>query len=444
MKTINVGKLTYDKPSGDGTINLVESSGRNATLNIDLETLLPFANLVSKEVFDFFTISASVYGIDRFVERKQNSVDGWSRELKVSFPVHDPSKWNYCKKELNSLLSFLTGDYWDVSFRKEVFDMPQVALTNEYSIQFAQVNLLSGGLDSLIGALDFLKQKPNEKVLFVSHYDPQMRGVLKDQGKVIPSLEKEYPNQFGYIPSIRIMLEKDSRVAREKTFRSRSILFVGLALIAAEATKTKSIMVPENGTVSLNFPLSVSRRSSCSTRTTHPYVLESIITLWSKLSIATRISNPYEFKTKGEMVVECFKNNTTHLGLIENSNSCGKRGHVKDWTNRGATHCGVCMPCIYRQAALLTLKDKTDYGDLINNLFPGKEKRDKSQDSGAMLDFLNNPITKEEIKQELIVGGVKNLVKLNQFVEVVWRTRKELEQWVKKVGNSAIKLKAGV
>ncbi|AXP82146.1 7-cyano-7-deazaguanine synthase [Mariniflexile rhizosphaerae] len=444
MKTISISKLTYDKSSGTALINIEETSGGSSTLNIDLETLLPFANLVSKEVFDFFIISASVYGIDRFVERKQNSVDGWSRELKVSFPVHNPSKWNACKADLNRLLSFLTGDYWDVGFRNETFDIPKIPLDKEYSVPFEQVNLLSGGLDSLIGALDFLKQNPKKRVLFVSHYDPQMRGVLKDQGKIIPSLVKIYPNQFAYIDSIKVTLQREAGIGREKTFRSRSILFVGLALIAAEATKTKNIIIPENGTVSLNFPLSASRRSSCSTRTTHPYVLEILISIWNKLSINTHISNPYEFKTKGQMVQECLKNNSNLLDLIEHSNSCGKRGHVKDWTNRNANHCGVCMPCIYRQASLLTLKDKSKYGDLINNLFPIKEKRDKSQDSGAMLDFLNNPITKEEIKQELIVGGVKNLSKLNQYVEVVWRTREELKLWTKKVGNSTVKAKAGV
>jgi len=344
MKTINVCKLIYDIPSGEGNINIVDASGGNSTLNIAFETLLPFANHVSKEVFDFFTISVSVYGIDRFVERKHNSVDGWSRKLKVSFPVHNPSKWNACKEEVNKLLSFLTGDYWNVEFRKDVFELPKANLDEKYAVPFEQVNLLSGGLDSLIGALDFLKQNPQKKVLFVSHYDPQMRGVLKDQGKIIPRLEQEYPNQFAYVPSIRVMLHKDSKVTREKTFRSRSILFVGLALMAAEATKTKYIIIPENGTVSLNFPLSTSRRSSCSTRTTHPFVLENLMSIWNKLSITTDISNPYEFKTKGEMVICCLKNNPLLLDLIESSNSCGKRGHVKDWGNRNATHCGVCMP----------------------------------------------------------------------------------------------------
>lgn len=442
MKTISVGKLTYDTSSRAGMINITDASGGNSTLNIDFETILPFINLINKEVLDFFIISATVYGIDRFVERKKNSVDGWSRELKVNFPVHNPAKWNACKEGMNGLLSFLTGDYWNVEFRKETFDVPKATLDKEYTVPFEQVNLLSGGLDSLIGALDFLKQEPKQKVLFVSHYDRQMRGPKGDQQDLIAEIEKMYPKQFAYIPSVRVSLDR-TNVSRETTFRSRSLLFLGIALIAAQATNTQSIIVPENGTVSLNFPLSPSRRSSCSTRTTHPFVLDNVLSIWKILSITTDIRNPYEFQTKGEMVNDC-KEQTNLFKLIAMANSCGKRGHVKDWTNRSATHCGVCMPCIYRQAALLKLEDKTDYGDLINNLFPSKEQSKKSQDSGAMLDFLHSQITKEEIKQELIVNGVKNLSKLNQYVDVVWRTRQELKQWVKKVGNSTIKLKAGV
>lgn len=440
MKTISIGKLAYDKPSGTGTINIVDTSGGSSTLNIDLETLLPFANLVSKEVFDFFTLSASVYGIDRFVARKQNSVDGWSRELKVAFPVHNPTKWNACKEELNKLLSFLTGDYWNVEFRKETFDVPKASLDKEYSVPFAQVNLLSGGLDSLIGALDFLKQNPKQKVLFVSHYDSQMHGPKGDQKDLIAEVEKMYSEQFAYIPSLRVSLER-TNVNRETTFRSRSLLFIGIALMAAQSTNTQSIIVPENGTVSLNFPLSASRRSSCSTRTTHPFVLDSILSIWKVLSIATDIQNPYEFQTKGEMVNAC-KDQPNLSKLIAMSNSCGKRGHRAHWQTPGASHCGICMPCIYRQASLLKNVDVTTYGNTINSLSPFLSK--KSQDVGACLDFLNSPLSKEAIKQELIVSGVKNLSKLNQYVEVVWRTREELKLWVKNVGNSMVKTKAGV
>lgn len=442
MKTIDVGGLTYHTSSGAGMINITDSSGGTSTLNIDFKTILPFINLVNYEVLDFFTISASVYGIDRFVERKRNSVDGWTRELKVKFPVHNPTKWNTCKVEINKLLSFLTGDYWNVEFRKETFNLPKASLDKEYSVPFAQVSLLSGGLDSLIGALDFLKEAPKQMVLFVSHYDPQMHGPKGDQKDLISKIQNMYSKQFAYIPSLRVSLDH-TNVVRESTFRSRSLLFLGIALIAAQATNTQTIIVPENGTVSLNFPLSPSRRSSCSTRTTHPFVLNGVLSIWKNLSITTDIKNPYEFLTKGEMVNSC-KDQTNLSKLIASTNSCGKRGHRAHWTIPGASHCGVCMPCIYRQAALLKLKDETDYGDLINNLFPSKEQSKKAQDSAAMLDFLKRPITKEEIRQELIVNGVKNLSKLNEYVDVVWRTRQELKQWVKKVANSTVRLKAGV
>lgn len=440
MKTISVGKLTYDTSSGAGMINIKDASGGNSTLNIDFETILPFINLINKEVLDFFIISAAVYGIDRFVERKQNSVDGWTRELKVNFPVHNPAKWNTCKEEMNKLLSFLTGDYWNVEFRKETFDVPKAALDKEYAGPFAQVSLLSGGLDSLIGALDFLKQAPKQKVLFVSHYDPQMHGPKGDQKDLIAEIQKIYSKQFAYIPSLRGSLDR-TNVSRETTFRSRSLLFLGIALIAAQATNTQSIIVPENGTVSLNFPLSPSRRSSCSTRTTHPFVLDNVLSIWKILSIPTNLQNPYEFQTKGEMVNAC-KDQTNLSQLVALSNSCGKRGHRAHWTIPGASHCGVCMPCIYRRTSLLKIGDGTTYGNTINSLIPFLSK--KSQDVGACLDYLNNPITKEEIKQELIVNGVKNIAKLNQYVDVVWRTRQELKQWVKKEGNSTIKSKAGL
>lgn len=166
-----------------------------------------------------------------------------------------------------------------------------------------------------------------------------------------------------------------------------------------------------------------------------------MLSIWKILSIPTDIRNPYEFQTKGEMVNAC-KDQTNLSQLVALSNSCGKRGHRAHWTIPGASHCGVCMPCIYRRASLLKIGDGTTYGNTINSLAPFLSK--KSQDVGACLDYLNNPITKEEIKQELIVNGVKNLSKLNQYVDVVWRTRLELKQWVKKEGNSTIKSKAGV
>lgn len=442
MKTIKVETPIYDGSSGIASIKLSGTDGTNSTLNIDFKTVLPFANLVNDEILDFFVISSAVYGIDRFVDRKRNSIDGWTRELKVNFPVADTNKWNGVQEKLEKLLSFLTGDYWKIEFHQSKFKFPKESLDAKFSKEFSQVNLFSGGLDSLIGALDFLKLNPDKNILFVSHYDPQMGGPKGDQKDLLGKLNEIYTDKFVNLPSLKVSLHETTEI-RETTFRSRSILFIGIAVLVSGGTNVTKIKVPENGTVSLNYPLSASRRSSCSTRTTHPLVIEGVVSILADLGIKIYIENPYEYSTKGEMVKNC-NDPSGLIKLVGISNSCGKRGHRAHWEHdkKNASHCGICMPCIYRQAALLSIKDRTTYGNSINTLPPFKNK--KSQDIGACLDFLNDDLTKKEIKQELIIGGIKDLTKLDQFVEVIWRTRQELKVWVKKVGNSVVKSKAGI
>ncbi|KAA6328871.1 hypothetical protein EZS27_022264 [termite gut metagenome] len=278
---IKVNSPVYDSSNGAATIKLISDNGTHALIKIDFLTLLPFVNKVSSKVIDFFIMSACAYGIDRFVDRKANSVDGWSRELIVELPVFNTALWNNARVELESLFSFLTGDYWSIDFYKMQFKYPNKPLEEEYNDTFSQVNLFSGGLDSLIGVINFLETKPAEKILFTSHYDREMKGPKGDQGELLDKLQSKYGGQFIHIPSVEVTLSY-STANKETTFRSRSILFIGMALLVAQ-TKSIPIIVPENGTVSLNYPLSPSRRSACSTRTTHPTYMSKIRILWEKI-----------------------------------------------------------------------------------------------------------------------------------------------------------------
>lgn len=436
--TINVKSPVYDIPSGLSTIRLETASGAQADLRVDFKKLIPFAGLAQPLIVDFFNISAAIYGIDRFIERRVNSVDGWSRQLSVAFPVRDVTKWKSVKVELSNLLSFQTGDYWEVDFYATNFTFPNLPLPTEFNDEFAQVNLFSGGLDSLIGAIDFLKSS-DKKVIFTSHYDSQMHGPKGDQLDLLKEITAAYPGRFAYVPSVKVFLD-NSTIPKETTFRSRSVLFIGIALLVAQ-TKNAPINVPENGTVSLNYPLSPSRRSACSTRTTHPSVISAIREIWSKLGIHTEISNPYEFATKGEMVKNC-KDPLTLKKIVNVSNSCGKRGHRAHWDQPSASHCGICMPCVYRRASLLTLQDVTTYGNNINGLVPFLTQ--KGQDVGACLEYLKLPLTLKQVKEELIINGIKDLGKLDEYADVVLRTRTELKAWIGSVGNNTVKNKAGI
>jgi len=442
MKKIKVNTPIYDAKSGILRIKLSEESGAFSKVNIDFKTLIPFANLVDSQVRDFFAMTCAVYGIDRFVNRKQNSVDGWSRELQISFPVVDILEWNNVKEDLQDTLSFLTGDYWSINFYESDYfeSMPKIIMP--FNKNYKQVNLFSGGLDSLIGAVDFLSTHLNDKILFVSHYDPQMKGPKSDQEGLLIQLEKKFKDLYDFVPSVKVTLgETTSR--RETTFRSRSILFLGIALLTSQGKKITEINVPENGSVSLNYPLSPSRRTSCSTRTTHAFVLDKTNLILSKLKIKSFISNPYDLRTKGQMVNEC-RDLEFLKEIISLSNSCGKRGHRAYWEEdkKSSSHCGICMPCIYRQASLMEITDTTTYGNDINNLPPFKKQ--KGYDVSILLDFLKKKLMKDEIKTELIVNGIKNLDKLDKYVDVVWNTRNELATWVDKNGNSIIKTKAGL
>jgi 7-cyano-7-deazaguanine synthase in queuosine biosynthesis len=420
-------------------IRLAASNGTNGNVRIDFSTLVHFASKRPDVTLDLFIISTCVYGVDRLIKRKVNSVDGWSRDMKVTFLVSNPSKWKTTKSELETVLSFLTGDYWEVDFSKSSLSIPQTVTNNLFAENYSQVNLFSGGLDSLIGAIDTLANKSKAKVLFVSHYDPQMHGPKSDQERLIHKLEEKYSERFSHIPSVKVFLEQ-SNDSKETTLRSRSLLFIGIALLVAKA-KGIDIFVPENGTVSLNYPLSPSRRSSCSTRTTHPTLISFIRDLWKHLDIYSSITNPYEFDTKGEMVNNC-KNQSLLKEIVGLSNSCGKRGHRAHWDKKDATHCGTCMPCIYRRASLSGVNDSTEYGSSLNSLYPFETK--KGQDAGACLEFLRKSFTEQDIKQELLVNGLREISNITKYINVVERTRAELKHWIRKVGNKQVKKKAGI
>lgn len=438
---INVSTPRYDAKTGIAKIILNTDSNNTSEVVIDFKPILPFASSVSSDVVDFFFLTSAIYGIDRFIKRRENSVDGWSRELEVQFPVSNISVWNTMQGKLKELLSFLTGDYWEVEFYQSDFIFDKGPIGEEYEGLFTKVNLFSGGLDSLIGALDHLKSKPDEKILFVSHFDPHMKGPKSDQEYLRDLIKEIYQDQFAFVPSIKVTLA-DSTLKRESTFRSRSILFIGLALLIAKAKSISEIIIPENGSVSLNYPLSPSRRSACSTRTTHPTVLKLIKTMWDDLGLNMSISNPYEFNTKGEMVHNC-KDQENLDKMVSMSNSCGKRGHRAHWDEgtKSASHCAVCMPCLYRRAALLSISDTTTYGNDVDLLcFETK----KGQDVGACLEFLKTPLTPKEIREELIINGVKDLSKLDRYIELVLKTRSELKQLILNIGNTTVKKKAGL
>lgn len=405
-----------------------------ATINIT--SIGYFFNRNPKVVCSFLLFSSIVYAIDRSIERKRYSVDGWSREFDVNFLIPEAKTFTCNSTLINKILGFLTGDYWNCQFQETsvpVFsDYAEVNCFDEIK----QVNLFSGGMDSLIGAIDFMATNIDGKVFLASHYDSKMGGPKSDQKRLLDQFQLKYKDKFACFPKETAVLIESS-LSMETTCRSRSLLFIAIAL-QVSVHKNVPIIVPENGSVSLNYPLSVSRRSSCSTRTTHPIVLFELRQLLSCFDVPTEIINPYEFMTKGEMVNKCIDQEYL-LQINHLSNSCGKRGRKQYfYDNPKATHCGRCMPCMYRKAALIGCEDRTLYGISLNTLFNMKSNK-LSDDFYAMINFLKRDISEKDIRRELNIAGLGILPDISNYVDLVIRTRNELKQLINVEGHTNLK-----
>ena len=427
-----------------------ENEDIQVLLNVDFQNLYEFTKKKNGIGFDVFLIGCFVYGIDILLPRKSFSVNGWSREIEVEFPVESLDLFNGGKNELEQLLSFLTGDYWQISFIQRdvtpLFVNTKKVYSNDYRKSHKRISLFSGGLDSLIGVIDQLA-KSKDKMVLVSHYDARFKGAKSDQDKIDKILYKKHSHY--HLLQTRVDLAgydiNGSKINTETTLRSRSFLFLCQAVFVASSIEDGiEILIPENGTISLNHPLTPSRRSSCSTRTAHPYYLTKVVDFISKLGLNHIIKNEYEMKTKGEMLEECEDAEMLRLTFKE-SCSCAKRGTRKDIRDitTGTNHCGICMPCIYRRVALhkIGIDNEIVGTDIFN---PRKYSLEKLPDVPAFLDYMRTSLTVEDIEKNLLINGTLPLDKVEQYAQVVNRTREQITDWIRDKGSVEIKKKLGI
>jgi len=107
-----------------------------------------------------------------------------------------------------------------------------------------------------------------------------------------------------------------------------------------------------------------------------------------RLGIANRIRNPLAEKTKGE-TLSSSRNLDLLKRLTPNTVSCAHPTRRQGWIRRSTTHCGYCIPCICRRAALhrIGLDEGEAYGiDICAGEMPLHE--DVASDLRAVLSFI--------------------------------------------------------
>jgi hypothetical protein len=384
-----VNKLPTILDSNTKYFSLYSNSGRPNISFISNDWLreLKRANIApSNLVWDFVTIALSVAASDLSCEREK-SEDGWTRQIELKVYLCNPELWKTQYELLEKAFRFLTGDIWKFEFVNNGVQAPNSIIPLE--IDADCVSLLSGGMDSLIGAIDLITD--GLKPCFVSQ---EAKG---DVEKQIAFTSQLAPSQQHFRWKNPISLSGRN----ESSTRGRSIIFLGYALLAANTlskwrTSTVDIYVPENGFISLNIALNSGRLGSLSTKTTHPVFLGLIQDIWNNLGINANIVTPYQFKTKGEMLQEC-KNQDLVQSLVCSTTSCGK------YLTHGRTHCGRCVPCMVRRAAFFKagMEDSTiyKYRDLSNNGFSKTQgPNDVNAVASAYVKYQNKGI-------ERIIGG---------------------------------------
>jgi len=436
-------KITRD---GFALVNILKSdSTRLCQIDMDYSKLASLGQ-ANETAMDLLLLAASVYALDKLVLRN-NAPDCWHRKFVLRLPVSDARKWNSVKNDLDRCISFLTGDSWDINFIPQETSLDHL----NHPVMLPQtsdaVSLFSGGLDSLIGAIDWLELNKDNglRLCVVGHYDGEIVGTNSDQKKLLRQLKSEYPDRITDI-FVRIGHNNESTKNREPSLRGRSFLFVALGIFVASAFGPNTpLFIPENGTIALNIPLTPSRRGSCSTRTAHPHYLDILSHVLAELGFTNPFSNPLGQKTKGESVLQCL-NRELLRETARISVSCAKRGRKQHFTHREATSCGRCMPCIYRRAALHTIGlDNERYGDdICIGEVNYSNKGEKANDLRACLTFLRQDPTIAEISTMLIASGSLDVCQLPDYAAMVQRTMNEIRTLLRDKATPEIKRLAGV
>lgn len=299
-----------------------------------LENIFDYSNFSVIDLFDTF---ASICYCDFYNHRNEDKYN----IIELNVGVTQPERFNLIKSDLENLISFMTnGEVWQINFykkEKEKLNINNMQIGLKKDIN--SIALLSGGLDALAGAT----QELNNNTLFVTFMTNKTEANKAKQSFDV--ILKSNPNCY----HVRIH-KLQFKMPKQSTQRTRSLLFIGSALLYADYYNVKSIKIYENGIMSLNPTFSFRRRV---THTTHPRTLFMINSILKRLSININVVNPFNFMTKTE-VINLIPNEWN--GLISNTKTCSKMPGSKPFQNRkksGICQCGICTACLLRQISIV-------------------------------------------------------------------------------------------
>ncbi|SHJ57787.1 7-cyano-7-deazaguanine synthase (queuosine biosynthesis) [Hathewaya proteolytica DSM 3090] len=373
----------------------------------------------SESGFDAIIIGLMVYIADMKISRRKQSQDSWTREIILSIPVYD-NRWLDKRKTIERMLRFLTGDIWVIDFckREERFSVNDKEKNRTDSYRFA--SLFSGGMDSLIATINYMEQ--GQQTLLISHAgEPRVRKWQTDLLKILDEEYSSVSHDNAYLWTNLSDIELPE-ADEDKNQRSRSFLFIAIAICAMSGTKgCNHLYMPENGLIALNVPLDSTRIGSHSTRTTHPFYLK----LWNEISMSIfgfSISNPYWNKTKGEMAA------------IGKSYSCSSVNNANIRSGH-SQHCGHCLPCIIRRAAMYHAFGKNDPSEyLYSDIYAIESNRGLVGEQLRSFQYAIQKLRQNPNSEKILIHKTGPLDANEEYLvelsDIYYRGLMEVDKWI--------------
>jgi 7-cyano-7-deazaguanine synthase in queuosine biosynthesis len=393
------------------------SSERN--VNIQLPDFVGNVYHLPDRVKDLLEIAAYIYAADRKTRRGTlNAVEyqKWDRTFHFVFPVRDIDFWNRpdVHLALSEALVFMSGDKsYEFSFQQLAGEFPMGLFDQgEFTIvpdKPTSIVLFSGGLDSLTGVVDRLKNTDDD-ICLMSHQSGQPESV-KTQKKLVEALNKKYGNRCSHFKFF-CNLKGDRAV--EETQRTRSFLYGSIAFALAGAFSQNGFYFYENGITSVNFSKRQDLINARASRTTHPKtlgLLEKFYNLFAPEQ-SVKIHHPYLFKTKTEVVCTLVK--FGEQDLISSSVSCSKT--FQNTTQN--SHCGQCSQCVDRRFAMYSssVEDHDEQGIYSFDFL--KDELEDGKAKTTLIDYVRLAIQFTQLNQTSFQYELLDeLVNLDDYIE---------------------------
>ncbi len=335
-------------------LHLPAGTAPSADVVTDLDWNLSAFGTVSAAAKDLARIAVAAYLADRTVSRSSTY---FSRRMEIVVHLDEPERFlSPVGRRLVDLLAWLTGDAWTLMPVANGSAAAQQQATVE---QRGEVMLLSGGLDSMCGAVAEFDSQATR--LHLGHRD-QTGAVVRSQEALAAAL-REWNPSFAWQ---RVRLAP--RISHENSTRTRSLLFMTLAVTAAAANSAARVVVPENGFTSLNLAMLPSRGGALATKSTHPWTFGEINALVQDLGLSVVLENPYGGVTKGTLLRTAYdaagKRGEKMLSMAAETISCSKLDGGLGYAGGSPNvNCGLCIACLVRRGAFIGagLPDATDY-----------------------------------------------------------------------------------